>query len=208
MQERIDRKLTKVLLGAICILMSIAVSSGSLTPVTAQMKHMHNNNATADKPTIAFEAYENSSLGIKFQHPKDWPVSTQKIGPTTVIRLNSTRQTGMDIIPPIILVSVESLPQSGKTLDGLTRTNMAEAAKVNNFHLIESNTTKLGDHVAKKILYSYNSDDPSLTFPLKSMDIWTLSNGKKYTFSYIDAQREFAKQLPIVNKILGSIKIN
>lgn len=208
MPEHIDRRLSVLILGAICILTSIAVSSVSLTQVTAQMKHMQNMNATADTRTIAFEAYENSSLGIKFQHPKDWPVSTQKIGPTTVIRLNSTRQSDMDIIPPIILVSVEGLPQSDKTLDDLTRTNMAEAAKVNNFHLIESNTTKLGDHVAKKILYSYNSDDPSLTFPLKSMDIWTASNGKKYTFSYIDAQREFAKQLPVVNKILGSIKIN
>ena len=52
-------------------------------------------------------------------------------------------------------------------------------------------------------------DDFALfVLPLKSMDIWTIKNGKKYTFSYIDAQRDFDKQLPVVNKILDSIKIN
>jgi len=207
MLEPIDRKLNIVILGAICIITSIVVTSASLTQAMAQMNHIQNNNATANKRTMVSEAYENPSLGIKLQHPKDWSVSTQKLGQTTVIRLNSTRQSDMETIPPIVLVSIAALPQSSKTLDDLTRTNMAEVAKVNNFHLIESNTTKLGDHVAKKILYSYNSDDPSLTFPFKSMDIWTVSNGKKYTFSYIDAQREFVKQLPVVNKILGSIKI-
>jgi len=207
MLEPLDRKLNIAILGTICTIAFIVVVSASLTQAMAQMNHIQNNNATANKRTMVFEPYENPSLGIKLQHPKDWPVSTQKLGQTTVIRLNSTRQSDMETIPPVILVSIEALPQSSKTLDDLTRSNMADAAKLNNFHLIESNTTQLGDHVAKKILYSYSSDDPSLTFPLKSMDIWTVSNGKKYIFSYIDAQHEFVKQLPIVNKILGSIKI-
>ncbi len=63
MPEHIDRRLSVVILGAICILTSIAVSSVSLTQVIAQMKHMQNINATADTRTIAFEAYREFVFG-------------------------------------------------------------------------------------------------------------------------------------------------
>ena len=112
MLEHIDRRLSILILGAICTITSIVLSSASLTQAIAQMNHIQNNNATANKRTMVFEPYENPSLGIKFQHPKDWPVSTQKLGQTTVIRLNSTRQSDMETIPPIILVSIGALPQS------------------------------------------------------------------------------------------------
>lgn len=209
MLERMDLKLTIMISGGICLLTGIVVFSASISQAVAQMgqMQMHNSNATAEMRNMVFGGYENSTLGINFQHPKNWPISTQDIGPITVIKLNTTRESDMNTIPPIILLSVGALPQNSKTLDDLTRINMAEAAKTNNFHLIESNATNLGGIGAKKILYLYSSDDPSLTLPLKSMDIWTVKNGKKYTFSYIDVQRDFDKQLPVVNKILDSVKI-
>lgn len=203
----IDRMLLITTL-AICILTSVMViSSVSFAKVIAQMEHMHNNNATIDTGPKAYKMYENSTLGIKLQHPRDWPVSAHKIGPTMVIKFNSTRQSEMDTIPPVVLISIGKLPPGNKTLADLTRINMAEAAKTKGFHLIESNATKLGGLDAKKIIYSYNSYDPSLTFPLNSMDIWTVNNGKKYTFSFIDTQHEFTKQLPTVKKILDSLEI-
>ncbi len=210
MPERIDRMLIIMISGAICLLAGITVFSPSISPVVAQMgqMQMNNSNTTSAMRNMVFVGYENSTLGINFQHPKDWSILTQETGPVTVIKLNTTRQNDMAVIPPIILFSVGALPENGKTLPDLTRINMAEAAKTNNFHLIESNATNLGGVGAKKILYSYSSDDPSLTFPLKSMDIWTVKNGKKYTFSYIDTQRDFDKQLPLVNKILDSYKID
>ena len=92
------------------------------------MNHIQNNNPTANKRTMVFQPYENLSLGIRPPTSKGWPVSTQKLGRTTVIRLNSTRQSDMETIPPVILISIGALPQSSKTLDDLTRSNMAEAA--------------------------------------------------------------------------------
>ena len=210
MPIRIGPKTIIMILSATCLVTCFIVAATLFSQVTAQMEHMQmlSNNATANLSNIIFGEYDNSTLGIKFQHPKSWPTSTQEIGPITIIKLNTTRQSDMGIIPPVVLFSVGPLPQNGKTLDDVTRINMAEAAKVNNFQLIESNATQLGGIGAKWILYSYSSSDPSVTFPLKSMDIWTVKNGKKYTFSFIDAQREFDRQLPVVNKIIESIKIS
>lgn len=207
MQVNRHLMLVIVMLGAVCILTSVTTASVPFGQASAQMEHMQNSNAATKMRVRVFDVYENPTLGIKFQHPRDWPVLTQKIGQTTVIKLNSTRQSDMDIIPPTISISIGNLPQNGKTLDNLTRVNMAQAANTTGFHLNESNLTKLGGILAKRIIYTYRSDDPVLTLPLTSMDIWTVKDGKKYTFSYIDAQSEFTKQLPIVNKILKSFEI-
>jgi hypothetical protein len=207
MRVCIDRMLLITTLAIFILTSMMVISSVSLAKVVAQMEHMQNNNATIETGTKAYEIYENSTLGIKLQHPRDWPVSVQEIGPATVIKFNSTRQSEMDTIPPVVLVSIGKLPPGNRTLADLTRINMAEAAKIKGFHLIESNATKLGGLDARKIVYSYSSYDPSLTFPLNSMDIWTVNYGKKYTFSFIDTQHEFTKQLPAVKKILDSLEI-
>lgn len=169
------------------------------------MSHIRISQTNATEP-VKFVAYKNPALAIKVQHPIDWTISAREYGDLMLVEFNTTKASHMSILPPTVLITVGKLPTGIKTLDNLTRLNIAEAKKVQNFRIIESNGTTLSGLPAHKITYTYTSD-PSLNIHIMSMDIWTIKYDKRYTFSYLDTQAEFLKELPIIKKIVNSFQI-
>ena len=97
---------------------------------------------------------------------------------------------------------------NNSTLEELTDRNLELAKSLPDFNVTEFNRTSILSGIpAYKIVYTF-ADPGSPLLPLfKSMNLWTIKEGKAYTISYSASESEFSNHLETIQSMIDSFMI-
>jgi hypothetical protein len=177
---------------------------------------------------IKNSTYENSSLGIRIEHPANWK-PFEKTSATTnasVIEFVPLVESEHDPLTPFFSISIENLkevkvsqklqdespsirgPDNDSTLEVLTERNLELAKFLPDFNIIELNRTSiLSDSPAYKIVYTFVDPGSPLHPVFKSLNIWTVKEDKAYTISYTAPESEFSNHMNSIQNMIDSFVI-
>jgi eukaryotic-like serine/threonine-protein kinase len=154
-----------------------------------------------------FLVYSNPNHGIKIDYPANWKLDEHPYTDKFIALLTSTLKNSSDVAPATFTASVETLKKN-ISLDNYTNANLAKAKQsLPHFQLIDSNATILAGIPAHKIVYTFVSPDPAIQIPFKSMNIWTIKQGKAYNISYTQTRSQYNKYLGVIEHMINSFSI-
>lgn len=143
---------------------------------------------------IELSQYENTNLGISIQYPLDWQV--EEDNKNSIIKFFAPDH---NISDTYLSVYVYETPIDLRLGD----IQSSEVSR-QDFKLIKSsNTTRLGENMARLILYTFTSGRDEI----KGMMIFTINDGKVYQIKFFARPDKFDNYLPIVQKIIDSFRI-
>ena len=173
--------------------------------------------------TNNFKTYDSPLYGISIQYPSDWINDDD-----TENRFTPDNRVGFDIIVEFcpssyasssgigrclasshytFSVDVSHLP-AGTSLNEFTTERILTHKLVDftGFKIIESNSNiTVSDNPAYKVVYRIKPPDGDY---LKKMEIWTIKNDKAYILEYTSKATGYLNNLPVVQKMIDSFKIN
>lgn len=174
-----------------------------------------------------FTTYGKSIFGLSIKHPQDWEVKGYD-------RDVKDDRTGFDLFvvvcPKSILeypykdkgfmtdynecpdskevsIGINKFPRNVTLEEYVTFGNMGRNFTLMNYKLIEVNDTLLSGFPAKRSVYSYLGDYSDESEIIKVLEIVTIPGNRAYTVTYDSPILEFDDLLPIVKKIVESLKI-
>jgi eukaryotic-like serine/threonine-protein kinase len=154
-----------------------------------------------------FLVYSNPNHGIRIDYPANWKLDEHPYTDKFIALLTSTLKNSSDVAPATFTASVETLKKN-ISLDNYTNANLAKAKQsLPHFQLIDSNATILAGIPAHKIVYTFVSPDPAIQIPFKSMNIWTIKQGKAYNISYTQTRSQYNKYLGVIEHMINSFSI-
>jgi hypothetical protein len=198
-------ELTLVLLGTIfsgCILFA---SDGVCKPAIAQpllgpsggTNLSMSGNQTMGSPTPSGLApYNNPNLGFSLEYPTNWQKEES-------LTFTSPQGGTGDRAPEVINVVTEVLPSSDFSLDSYTDAAMGQVESFENFQLINSSSTTLGELPAHMIVYTFTDEQT----PLQNLQAWTVKDGMAYVITYGAVPEEFEGSLPALQRVLDSFSL-
>ncbi|MDQ6866771.1 MAG: hypothetical protein M3044_23485 [Thermoproteota archaeon] len=190
---------TKEILSIPCVIVVI-ISTSLIT--TAIMPH----TLLAQTTPANLLTYQNSTFGIKIQYPSNWEKQE-----------NGTRQdTQTDIVTflsPVINsranldVSIDDISgEKGISLTQYANQNIADLNQsLPDAKLIASNTNNVVIAGLPAYRMVYTSADGSTI--LKTMEIGAMKGDKVYILTYEAAMQEYAKYLPVIQRMIDSFQI-
>jgi eukaryotic-like serine/threonine-protein kinase len=190
---------TKEILSIPCVI--VVIFSTSLI-TTAIMPH----TLLAQTTPANLLTYQNSTFGIKMQYPSNWEKQE-----------NGTRQdTQTDIVTflsPVINsranldVSIDDISgEKGISLTQYANQNIADLNQsLPDAKLIASNTNNVVIAGLPAYRMVYTSADGSTI--LKTMEIGAMKGDKVYILTYEAAMQEYAKYLPVIQRMIDSFQI-
>jgi eukaryotic-like serine/threonine-protein kinase len=190
---------TKEILSIPCVI--VVIFSTSLI-TTAIMPH----TLLAQTTPANLLTYQNSTFGIKIQYPSNWEKQE-----------NGTRQdTQTDIVTflsPVINsranldVSIDDISgEKGISLTQYANQNIADLNQsLPDAKLIASNTNNVVIAGLPAYRMVYTSADGSTI--LKTMEIGAMKGDKVYILTYEAAMQEYAKYLPVIQRMIDSFQI-
>jgi hypothetical protein len=190
---------TKEILSIPCVI--VVIFSTSLI-TTAIMPH----TLLAQTTPANLLTYQNSTFGIKIQYPSNWEKQE-----------NGTRQdTQTDIVTflsPVINsranldVSIDDISgEKGISLTQYANQNIADLNQsLPDAKLIASNTNNVVIAGLPAYRMVYTSADGSTI--LKTMEIGAMKGDKVYILTYEAAMQEYAKYLPLIQRMIYSFQI-
>jgi eukaryotic-like serine/threonine-protein kinase len=190
---------TKEILSIPCVI--VVIFSTSLI-TTAIMPH----TVLAQTTPANLLTYQNSTFGIKLQYPSNWEKQE-----------NGTRQdTQTDIVTflsPVINsranldVSIDDISgEKGISLTQYANQNIADLNQsLPDAKLIASNTNNVVIAGLPAYRMVYTSADGSTI--LKTMEIGAMKGDKVYILTYEAAMQEYAKYLPVIQRMIDSFQI-
>jgi eukaryotic-like serine/threonine-protein kinase len=165
------------------------------------------SNAFNTTTSNNFLVYTNPDHRIRIDYPSNWKLDERPYADKFIAYITSTLKNSSDVFPTTITVSVETLKKN-ISLDNYTNANLAQAKQsLPGFQLIDSNATILAGIPAHKIVYTFASPDPAIQIPFKSMNIWTIKQGKAYNISYTQARSQYNKYLEVTEHMINSFSI-
>jgi eukaryotic-like serine/threonine-protein kinase len=163
--------------------------------------------SNAFNATNNFLVYTNPNHGIGIDYPANWKLDEHPYTDKFIAYLTSTLKNSSDVSPATFTASVETLKKN-ISLDNYTNANLAKAKQsLPRFQLIDSNATILAGIPAHKIVYTFASPDPNIQIPFKSLNIWTIKQGKAYNISYTEARSQYMKYLGVIEHMINSFRI-
>jgi hypothetical protein len=190
---------TKEILSIPCVI--VVIFSTSLI-TTAIMPH----TLLAQTTPANLLTYQNSTFGIKIQYPSNWEKQE-----------NGTRQdTQTDIVTflsPVINsranldVSIDDISgEKGISLTQYANQNIADLNQsLPDAKFIASNTNNVVIAGLPAYRMVYTSADGSTI--LKTMEIGAMKGDKVYILTYEAAMQEYAKYLPVIQRMIDSFQI-
>jgi hypothetical protein len=190
---------TKEILSIPCVI--VVIFSTSLI-TTAIMPH----TVLAQTTPANLLTYQNSTFGIKIQYPSNWEKQE-----------NGTRQdTQTDIVTflsPVINsranldVSIDDISgEKGISLTQYANQNIADLNQsLPDAKLIASNTNNVVIAGLPAYRMVYTSADGNTI--LKTMEIGAMKGDKVYILTYEAAMQEYAKYLPVIQRMIDSFQI-
>ena len=155
-----------------------------------------------------FIVYENVTLNIKIEYPAVWKIAEHNSANNKLLEFIAPPESHMDIFPPVVTVSVRNLTSNNVTLAMYTKENLDEAKRsLPSFQLVESNDTTLDGLKAHRMVYTFVSSNPSAQLHFQTMNIWAIKDDRVYTFTYSDSRSEYTRHIPIIQKMIDSLKV-
>ncbi len=165
----------------------------------------HNLLAQVKTTTTNFLPHQNSTYGIKIQYPSDWQKQengTKQDTQTDIVAFYapaSNTNANLDL-------SIDDISdETGISLTQYANNSLTDLKQsLTNFKLIESsNNNHISGLSAYRIVYTSNDGD-NIT---KTLETGTIKGDKVYILTYETGVSEYAKFLPIVQKMIDSFQI-
>ena len=147
-----------------------------------------------------FLTYNNDTYELKIQYPSNW------------LKENSHNLTSNDIVkfsaPATAAPASLNIVGGKPALQSIPLQSYVSASldllrqSFNNFNLIGSNATTLGDSPAQELVYTATL--PSSGLNLKFMQILTIGDSKSYVITFGTLPTDFSRYLPTVQKMIDS----
>jgi hypothetical protein len=157
---------------------------------TAGRSHGQANN------TDSLLTYQNFKAGIKIKYPSDWQVRED---PNLVAIFTSANAT--------LNIGVEDLPTKTISLNRYTYAALSKLRSVQDFNMTESEDTTLAGFPAHKIIYTTMFQGSAGIYPLKTMQVWTVKDGKAYIVTFGTLLDQFSESLADAQTMLNSFEI-
>jgi hypothetical protein len=166
-----------------------------------------NNNKNAN----SFRTYENPAYGIQIQYPSTWIIYAGDMfsgdDAIDIVSFLGPVKSDTKAHAPSLYISIISPPPPDLNLnlnEYLTRITNDYKARLKEFKVIESNTNSiLAGKPAYKLIFTDEEDE----IYYKTMDIGTIIGDKVYLLSYVAQREHYSDYLPIVQKMINSLKI-
>ena len=207
-----------------CLLLSLSVIMSYPISIIPDVE----GESQTDQVGINSTTYENSTLGIRIEHPTNWkPFEKTSVATSAdVIEFIPFVESEHDPLAPFFSISIEDLEKvkvsqkvgnesvlgtrinNNSALEILTNRNLELAKSLPDFNITEFNRTSILSGIpAYKIVYTF-ADPGSPLLPLfKSMNLWTVKDGKVYTISYSASESEFSNHLETIQNMIDSFMI-
>jgi len=207
-----------------CLLLSLSVIMSYPISIIPDVE----GESQTDQVGINSTTYENSTLGIRIEHPTNWkPFEKTSVATSAdVIEFIPFVESEHDPLTPFFSISIEDLEKvkvsqkvgnesvlgtrinNNSALEILTNRNLELAKSLPDFNITEFNRTSILSGIpAYKIVYTF-ADPGSPLLPLfKSMNSWTVKDGKAYTISYSASESEFSNHLETIQNMIDSFMI-
>ena len=191
--ENVTRSKTLAAFGSVLLLSSLLFQS-QLLPVNVAMAQ---NSPT----TSNFVTFDGSKHGFSIQYPENWNITQDATG---VWFSSPVEGTGN--------IRVESQPAQNMSLTDLVQFQLMQTKNSNKeLNIISSNMTMLDKIPANRTDYKFKVEIPKFLgadiFDYGAIQISAIKDNTLYTVTYFADPETFHIFLPIVQKMLGSLKI-
>ena len=151
-----------------------------------------------------FQAYENTTYGIRVQYPTGWTVADYEETPdnriTGVLKLHNNSST---ISYENLEILINNFPV-GALNEYLANTIITYLQNNENFMLLDSGTnTTLAGNPAYKLLYNESIDG----VPVKVMEVGTIIGNKAYYIQYSAEPEQYSKNIKIAQDVINSFNV-
>lgn len=149
---------------------------------------------------VAYKTYRNEQYGITIGYPSNWSVADAYM--ETVVSFLSPRTGKKDALTENVNILVDK--GDGKTLllGAATEQALEELRGLENFQLLESESTVHGRREARAITYTSGSDTV-----LKFKQVWLLNRGDLYIFTFVAGPLTFSEYVRHFNRMLGTLEL-
>jgi len=165
--------------------------------VFAQISDLPSANAQVDEEFLTFESKEN---GVVIQYPNDWEVATEIRG--VIVAFFSPLENEDDQFSESLTVGSQVVLDN-VTLDISVNNTINYFKQFSDFNLIDSQPTTLAQNPAWKIVYQLSSQERDV----KTIKVFTIKDHVGYSITFGAESENFAKYLPIVEKMIQSFMI-
>lgn|SRR5215212_1085354 len=173
----------------------------------AQRNNTASNTHNTTGSNAGLLTYENSTLGIKMQHPSNWTKQTTERGVTFTVLLSDRNTTNSEeFLAKLNASALRGFPTNLSLKAMADRVVDSYRHFLNNFQIQSySNTTVAGNN-AIKIVYSYT--DPKNNM-FNASDIATIANDKLYVIQYYYYAKspKYQSYLETLQKMVSSFQI-
>jgi eukaryotic-like serine/threonine-protein kinase len=191
----------------------VALAQGNFT-TPATISNSQNvspsDSTTTTNTTANFLTYENSTWGIKIQHPSNWVKQTSGQGVTFAVLSNGTNGNNennmQQFLAKLNLTSIAGVPTNAPLKALADRIVDSYRHFLHNFQIQSYSNTTLAGNNGIKIVYSYT--DPKNT-NFNATDIAIIKNNRLYVIQYYYVQSStYQDVLQTLQKMVNSFQIS
>ncbi|MDP9306510.1 MAG: hypothetical protein M3O68_09240 [Thermoproteota archaeon] len=175
-----------------------------------------NNNIVNSPPDESspgsFSSYVNDTFGITMQYPTNWEVSEQGVYPippdSTDDIVSFQNPASENASGPYVDVLTEKLDPVPSLTEYLNESIAAEK-DLSGANILDSNTSAtLAGHPAYIMVSSYTPGTEENASSFKKIETGTIVGNLAYVITYDVEDKDYAKYLPYVQKMIDSFKIS
>jgi hypothetical protein len=188
--------------GLISLAVSLLLFSSSLPQSEKFPLKIAEGQEQASPTTQEFVAYTNGTkYGISIEYPNNWKVTEDNAG---VWFISPVDETGN--------IRITSQPVNNTSLADLVQIQSLQTKDSNKeVDILSSNMTTIDGNPANRTDYKFKVEVPKFLgadiFDYEAIRVSTLKNDKLYTVTYFATPESFHIYLPIVQKMLSTLKI-
>lgn len=180
-----------------CLLLAAIIIAVAICAVAPDYAGQRNADALQSvKPVNSTSKYENPSHTLTIEYPFNWKVMEDN---DTTFKISS-----LGVSPSNFTIHIFPRISGAIPLNQLIASNILSLKQhLTNFQLLDSNATNIDGNQGYKVVYSFQRDHHSIIV----MRMWTRSVGTVYHLIYASPSEEYPIYLPIIQKIIVSLKI-
>jgi hypothetical protein len=151
--------------------------------------------------------FESPTHGVSMSYPSNWTLSTSGLPEyTQIVAFYSPLSNISDTIPARLSISVFSY-ENNISLKDFTNMTLSSLNGSQQFGIISSEPVTLDSKPGYQVILSTL---PSMQNPIPFglMNTWTVVGNHLYLLSYSTDSSEFARHLPLVEKMISSFRIH
>jgi eukaryotic-like serine/threonine-protein kinase len=157
------------------------------------------------------ETYENPKFGLTLTYPSTWSVEELRDDPdnysdNSIVAIFKTEEQGpSDKYLENIIINVQGPRSDIKSLESYTRNSIQAFNDQSDISIIKSGKNMLAGYPAHVLEYT-STGIPGLN--LKKFQVFTVIDNIAYIVTFGAEQSQYDKNIPIVEKVISTIKID